>query len=121
MKEDKLERALLSLTNPPAIQMLKAPACLAFHFPHQPAVVRTRMSGTSGSVFDPTFIAKIKSFYNVDTGTELMGPLVYSLFRSIRPKVAVELGAGYTTFWLAQAAMDASSEVHHRSGRIWRG
>ena len=36
---------------------------------------------------------------------------MYSLFRSLRPAVTVELGAGYTTFWLAKAARDAMEEA----------
>ena len=67
--------------------------------------------GTTGSVFDTTFLEAIAPFYSRDTATELMGPLMYSLFRSLRPAVTVELGAGYTTFWLAKAARDAMEEA----------
>jgi len=40
-----------------------------------------------------------------------MGPLLYSLVRSTRPATVVELGAGYTTFFLAQALQDAAAEA----------
>ena len=40
-----------------------------------------------------------------------MGPLMYSLYRSTRPNICVEIGAGYTTFWLAKAAADAAKEA----------
>ena len=69
------------------------------------------LKGTTGSVFDASFLSAIDDFYSPDTATELMGPLLYSLFRSQRPSVTVELGAGYTTFWLAKAARDAALEA----------
>ena len=67
--------------------------------------------GTVGDVFDQKFLEKVSPFYNIDTGTELMGPLMYSLYRSTRPNICVEIGAGYTTFWLAKAAADAAKEA----------
>ena len=51
-------------------------------------------AGTSGGVWNPNFLRKIAPFYNRDTATELMGPLLYSLVRSTRPTTVVELGAG---------------------------
>jgi predicted O-methyltransferase YrrM len=39
-------------------------------------------------------------------GTELMGPLLYSLIRSMRPCRIVEAGMGYTTPFIAQALAD---------------
>jgi len=73
--------------------------------------VASRLHATSGGVFNEQFLATISKFYSPDTATELMGPLVYSLFRSMRPTTTVELGAGYTTFWLAKAAADAAREA----------
>lgn len=67
-------------------------------------------TGTSGSVFDAGFIGSINGYFSEGTSTELMGPLIYSLVRSTRPKTVVELGAGYTSFWLCRAVMDAKAE-----------
>src|SRR5919108_2855145 len=39
-------------------------------------------------------------------GTELMGPLLYSLIRSLRPRSVVEAGMGYTSPFIAQALAD---------------
>lgn len=39
-------------------------------------------------------------------GTELMGPLLYSLVRSLRPRSVVEAGMGYTSPFIAQALAD---------------
>lgn len=90
--------------------------CIEVHHAWQlrPSHRRKRLMsnhGTSGSVFDKDFLSSIHDFYSEDTSTELMGPLLYSLFRTQRPEVTVELGAGYTTFWLAKAAQDAAAEA----------
>jgi hypothetical protein len=77
--------------------------------------VIARAQGTTGSVYDSVFLDAIRPFYSEATGTELMGPLVYSLFRSTRPRNTVELGAGYTTFWLAKAAQDAAEEASRQA------
>jgi predicted O-methyltransferase YrrM len=68
-------------------------------------------TGTSGGIFNPDFLGMVAPFYNRNTATELMGPLLYSIIRSTRPETVVELGAGYTTFFLAQALQDAAAEA----------
>ena len=68
-------------------------------------------AGSSGTLYNPDWLRAVSPFYNPDTGTELMGPLIYTLARSTRPKTVVELGSGYTTFFLAQGLKDAAVEA----------
>jgi predicted O-methyltransferase YrrM len=44
-------------------------------------------------------------------GTELMGPLLYSLARSVRAERVVEVGAGMTTLYLLRALADNRADV----------
>jgi hypothetical protein len=91
---------------------------LAHRSQRWPRVHRASMA-TTGGVFDHEFLSSIESFYSPDTGTELMGPLIYSLFRSTRPATTVELGAGYTTMWLVKAAHDAMREAAQERDSSW--
>lgn len=44
-------------------------------------------------------------------GTEHVGPLLYSIVSMLRPSSVLEVGAGYTTLFLAQALADAAAEA----------
>lgn len=44
-------------------------------------------------------------------GTELMGPLLYSLVRSVRAERVLEVGAGMTTLYLLRALADNQADV----------
>jgi hypothetical protein len=57
-------------------------------------------------VLDARFFDAVEAIRAPLAGTELMGPLLYSLLRSGRPRSVVEVGMGYTTPFLLQALYD---------------
>jgi predicted O-methyltransferase YrrM len=61
----------------------------------------------SGEAFD-TAMARLHS---ARMGTELMGPLLYALVRSVRAERVVEVGAGATTLFLLRALADNRADV----------
>lgn len=77
-------------------------------------------AGTTGKLFNATWLAKTSHLYNAETGTELVAPLLYTLVRTIRPKVVVELGCGYTTLFLAQALRDAAADAAVERSLEWQ-
>ncbi len=44
-------------------------------------------------------------------GTENVSLVMYSLIRSIRPKKLIEVGAGYTTFFILKSLIDIKQEI----------
>lgn len=46
-------------------------------------------------------------------GTEHVGPLLYALVCMLRPVSVLEIGAGYTTLFIAKALKDARAEALH--------
>lgn len=57
-------------------------------------------------MLDAEFLRTVEAIRAPLAGTELMGPLLYSLVRSTRPRTVVEVGMGYTTPFLLQALHD---------------
>lgn len=55
---------------------------------------------------DESFLRAIAPLRQPDMGAELMGPLLYSLVRSTRPRRLLEVGMGYTTPFLLKALAD---------------
>ncbi len=55
---------------------------------------------------DSEFFRQIECLYNPKMGTERMAPLLYSLICFNRPRSLLEIGAGYTTPFMAQALRD---------------
>jgi predicted O-methyltransferase YrrM len=53
-------------------------------------------------------------------GTELMGPLLYTLVRSTRPLRVVEAGMGYTSPFIARALADNARDVADEAARLER-
>mmetsp|Transcript_37295 Transcript_37295/g.73931 ORF Transcript_37295/g.73931 Transcript_37295/m.73931 type:complete len:372 (+) Transcript_37295:266-1381(+) len=66
--------------------------------------------------FDQTWLETVAPLYSYEMGCENMGPLLYSLVRFIKPRVCLEVGAGYTSVFLAQALEDNCREED-----LWRG
>ena len=60
----------------------------------------------------PTFFAAVERLLVPGLGTENVAGLLYSLVRLTRPRVALEIGMGYTTPWLLQALADNTAEYH---------
>jgi len=51
-------------------------------------------------------------------GTELMGPLLYSLLRTTRPKNLLEVGMGYTTPFILEALKDNVTDIKNERDRL---
>ena len=49
-----------------------------------------------------------ENFSNIDT--ENVGPFVYSIIKTIRPKKILEIGAGYTSIFFAKALQEINEE-----------
>src|SRR5262245_55998177 len=49
--------------------------------------------------------------YTPHSGTEHIGPLLYSLVRMTRPEHVVEFGTGYTTLFVLQALADNVADI----------
>lgn len=58
--------------------------------------------------FDKAFLDKVEPLYSPRMGTENMAPLLHSLICFSRPQRLLEIGAGYTTPFMAQALRDVS-------------
>lgn len=56
--------------------------------------------------FDKEFLKKVEPLYSAQMGTENMAPLLHSLISFSRPRHLLEVGAGYTTPFMAQALRD---------------
>ena len=55
---------------------------------------------------DNTFYQSIKKLKAPRAGTELMGPLLHSFIRTVRPANVLEVGMGYTTPFILKALTD---------------
>jgi hypothetical protein len=58
----------------------------------------------------PAFFATVERLLVPRMGTENVAGLLYSLVRITRPRVALEIGMGYTTPWLLRALADNAAE-----------
>ncbi len=56
--------------------------------------------------FTKEFLEKVAPLYSAQMGTENMAPLLHSLINFHRPQRLLEVGAGYTTPFIAQALHD---------------
>lgn len=61
---------------------------------------------------DADFLSAVAPLYVPTMGTELMGPLLYSLVRSTRPQSVLEVGMGYTTPFILQGLADNTADHH---------
>lgn len=59
---------------------------------------------------DPPFLLAVEELRSPRMGTELVAPLLYALVRSVRPASVLEVGAGYTTAFLARALADNAAD-----------
>lgn len=59
---------------------------------------------------DASFFNNVETLRAPRAGTELMGPLLYSLIRTTRPQNVLEVGMGYTTPFILQALQDNMKE-----------
>jgi len=66
--------------------------------------------------FDQTWLEAVAPLYSYEMGCENMGPLLYSLVRFIKPRICLEVGAGYTSVFLVQALEDNCKEED-----LWQG
>lgn len=62
-------------------------------------------------MFTADFLRVAATLYVPSMGTENLSPFLYCLVRMIRPATVLEIGAGYTTLFLAQALVDARAEA----------
>jgi hypothetical protein len=58
--------------------------------------------------FSKEFLEKVEPLYSAQMGTENMAPLLHSLIKFHRPRRLLEVGAGYTTPFIAQALRDVT-------------
>lgn len=56
----------------------------------------------------------VMPLFALSMGCENMGPLLYSLVRFVKPKICLEIGAGYTTAFLLQAL-----DENHMEEQLW--
>jgi hypothetical protein len=52
------------------------------------------------------FLDQVNDLYHPSMGTEIVGPLLYTLVRTTRPRHVLEVGAGYTTLFILKALAD---------------
>jgi len=76
-------------------------------------------------IVDAFFLRELEELRTPAGGTELVGPMLYALTRMLRPSSVLEVGAGYTTPFLALALTenlrDAASEragVYRKAGDL---
>jgi predicted O-methyltransferase YrrM len=67
----------------------------------------------SGEFFDAAGKLTARSM-----GTELMGPLLYQMIRSVRPVSVLEVGMGYTTPFLARALVDNKEDFEREFAQL---
>jgi len=63
-----------------------------------------------GMPFDVEFLHAVETLRVPQMGTENVGPLLYALVRSTRPRSVLEMGLGYTSPFLARALADNRAE-----------
>lgn len=63
-----------------------------------------------GRVLDKEWLKIVEPLYSLHMGCENMGPLLYSVLRFVKPRVCLEVGAGYTTAFMLQALEDNAIE-----------
>lgn len=76
----------------------------------EPMVGPAGLTGCSRAM-DPSWLRIVDPLYSACMGVENMGPFLYSLLRFIKPKVCLEIGAGYTSAFLLQALEDNQREL----------
>lgn len=76
---------------------------------HPPIVDNPQVAGV-GRMMDANWMKIVEPLYSMNMGCENMGPLLYSILRFAKPKICLEIGAGYTTAFLLQALEDNQSE-----------
>jgi len=69
-------------------------------------------------IADEDFLRGLRELSAPRMGTELVGPLLYSLVRSTRPAHALEVGSGTTTLYLLRALADNVSDVQRELGMM---
>ena len=67
---------------------------------------------------DEDFLKEVRPLYSPVMGTENMAPLLYSLIRFERPRSLLEIGAGYTTPFIAQALCDNVGDWEEEKKRL---
>lgn len=66
---------------------------------------------TEGSLFSRRWIEATRPLYELQMGTENMGPLLYSIIRFHKPVKVLEVDAGFTTLFALQALQDNDVEI----------
>lgn len=61
-------------------------------------------------MIDPAFLGTVETLRHAGMGTGNAAPLLYTLVRMLRPRVAMEIGLGYTTPFLLRALADAEAD-----------
>jgi len=67
--------------------------------------------GMRGGIYDESFVATVRPLYDLHMGCENMGPMLYNLVRFLKPQRILEIGAGYTSIFMAQALADNVAEL----------
>ena len=68
---------------------------------------------------DGVFFDAVGKLMSPWMGTELMGPLLYQMIRSLRPVSVLEVGMGYTTPFLAKALDDNVKDFHREKEQLF--
>jgi predicted O-methyltransferase YrrM len=69
---------------------------------------------------DAEFFRRVERLRSPVMGTELMGPLLYTLVRSTRPLRVVEAGTGYTSPFIARALADNIADAGGEAASLER-
>lgn len=69
-------------------------------------------------MLDAVFLDAVAPLHHPRMGTELMGPLLYSLVRSTRPERVLEVGGGATSLYLLRALADNAADVERERRQL---
>jgi hypothetical protein len=83
--------------------------------PHQPS------SPLPTSVYEPAFLEVVSPLYEPVMGAENLGYLLHSLVRFLKPKVIMEIGAGYTSLYILQALRENEIEMERVKDCVLKG
>jgi len=67
------------------------------------------------------FLDQVHELYHPSMGTEVVGPLLYMLVRTIRPRRLLEVGAGYTTLFMLKALADNGRAIEQEKRVVGAG
>mmetsp|Transcript_9056 Transcript_9056/g.14726 ORF Transcript_9056/g.14726 Transcript_9056/m.14726 type:complete len:373 (-) Transcript_9056:912-2030(-) len=75
------------------------------------AAAETSEFMTTGGIYSRDFLEQVAPLYDQHMGAENLAGFLYSLVRFVKPKIILEVGAGYTSIFLLQAVKDNETEL----------